>query len=117
MENVNNFPDIHCWKIKKMRIAKRDTANETTSEISGEMCFNLSSFAKLCSLRVILLKCGAYTVLCTSPVVWKNVSQWPPHQEIKCIKKKEGKRKKNLHMECLFFISELLVGNSDAIKF
>ncbi len=62
-----------------MRIAT-NTANKTTSQISGAMRFNLSSFAKLCSLLVIVLKCGAYCVLCT--VVWKKFSHCPHADQV-----------------------------------
>lgn len=55
----------------KMRI-ERHTANKTTLEVSEEMRFNLPSSAKLGSLRVTLLKSGAYSVLCTPAVMSKK---------------------------------------------
>lgn len=33
VDNVSNFPDTQCPKSNKMRVAERNTANKTTSEI------------------------------------------------------------------------------------
>lgn len=108
MENVTIFTDTQCPRSNKMRIAKRNKQNHIRN-LGGIWALIFPLLQSFCSLRVIPLKCGEiWSILCTPPVIWKNVSYWPSHPEIKC---------NDLHMEskCLLFISELLINNSDAI--